>query len=97
MQRSRSDIAEPPRVTERAQLRDVAPEEKRHRPVGDDPELPGQQRQLVEVIGAGDEPAEEAAQAQAENVCDSLVAAERGDLAEHAVAVRLRLAAEVLR
>src|SRR5205085_5352693 len=44
-----------------------------------------------------DEPADEAAQADAEDVRDPLVAAERRDLAEHAVAIRLRLALEVLR
>ena len=49
-----------------------------------------QQRQLVEVVRARDEPAGEAAQAQPEHVRDPLVAAERRHLAEHPVAVRLR-------
>ena len=48
-----------------------------------------EQRQLVEVVRPGHEPAEEAAQADAEHVGDALVAAERRHLAEHPVAVRL--------
>ena len=48
------------------------------------------------MVCAGHEPAEEAREAQAQHVGDALVAAERRDLAEGAVAVRLRLAAQVL-
>src|SRR6185312_13741177 len=58
---------------------------------------PLRERQLVEVVRASDEPAEEAAEAQADDIGDPLVAAERRDLAEHPVAVRLRVAAQVLR
>ena len=62
----------------------------------DHAQLPREERQLVEVVRPRDEPAEEAGEAEAEHVGDALVAAERGHLAEHAVAVRLRLAGEVL-
>ena len=55
------------------------------------------ERQLVQVVRPGHEPAEEAAQREAEHVGDPLVAAERRDLAEHAVAVRLGVAGQVLR
>ena len=74
------------------ELGDVAAEEERDRPVGDDAQLPREQRQLVEVVRPRDEPAGEAAEPAAEHVGDALVAAERRDLAEHPVAVRLRLA-----
>src|SRR5205823_799420 len=46
--------------------------------------------------GARHPPADEAAQAQAENLGDAFVPAERGDLAEHPVAVRLGWPREVL-
>src|SRR5437763_10690631 len=97
MSQSASTSLKSLRVSERAELGDVAAEEERRRPVGHDAQLPGQQRQLVEVVRPRDEPAGEAAQVEAEHVRDPLVAAERGDLAEHAVAIRLQLAAEVLR
>ena len=61
------------------------------------PELPGDERELEQVVRPRDEPADEAAEAQAQHVGDPLVAAERRHLAEHAVAVGLRLAFEVLR
>src|SRR5919202_6801482 len=48
--RATSDIAE---------LDDVAAEEQRDGPVGHDAELPREERELVQVIGARDEPAEE--------------------------------------
>src|SRR5262249_47716810 len=83
-------------VAEHRELRDVAAEEKRGRPVGDDAQLPREERQLVEVVRAGHEPAEEAGQLEAEHLRDALVAPERGDLAEHPVAVLLLLAGEVL-
>ncbi len=84
-------------MAEHRELGDVAAEEERHGPVGDDPELARDERELEEVVRPRDEPAEEAAEAQAEHVGDPLVAAERRHLAEHPVAVRLRLAPEVLR
>ena len=84
-------IAEPARVAEHAELGDVATEEELNRPVGDDAELPGDQRQLVEVVRPRDPPAEEAAERQAHHLRDPLVAAERRDLAEHPVAVGLRI------
>src|SRR5437868_7153295 len=60
--RSNSLIAEPLRMAEHAQLGDVALEEERDRPVRDDAQLPGAQRQLVEVVRPRDPPAEEAAE-----------------------------------
>src|SRR6185295_19741164 len=90
-QRSRSVIAEPPWVTEHAQLGDVPPEEQRHRPVGDDAELPRDERQLVEVVGARHEPAEEAAEREPEDERDSLVTAECGHLSERLVGVGLHV------
>ena len=67
------------------------------RPVGDDAELPREQRQLVQVVRPRHPPAEEPAQGQAHHLGDALVPAERGHLAHHPVAVRLRVAPEVLR
>src|SRR5438874_856032 len=90
-------IADALRVAEHPEFRDVAAEEERHGPVGDDAQLPGQERQLVQVVGAGDEPAGEAAEPDAEHVGDAAVASERRHLAEHAVAVGLRAPAQVLR
>src|SRR3954465_5027812 len=81
-----SAIAEPPRVPEHRKLGDVASEEERGRPVGHDAQLPREQGELVEVVAAGDEPADEAGQPRTGDVGDALVAAERGDLAEHPVA-----------
>src|SRR2546421_12596253 len=92
-----SDVAKALRVAEHPELGDVAAEEERGRPVGDDAQLPGQERELVQVVRAGDEPARKAAQAHAEHVRDPLVPPERRDLAEHPVAVGARLAVEVLR
>src|SRR5919108_1254433 len=94
--RRSSDVAKALGVAEHPELGDVAAEEERGRPVGDDAQLPRQERELVQVVRAGDEPAGEAAQVDPEHVRDPLVAAERRDLAEHPVAVRTRLAAEVL-
>src|SRR5690242_15314994 len=74
-------------MAEGAELCDVAPEEQRDGPVDDDPQLPGEERQLVQMVRPREEPAEEAAQAQPEHVGDPLVASERRRLAEHAVAV----------
>src|SRR5262249_62163684 len=73
--RSNSLIAEPARVTEHPELGDVAAEEQRHRPVGDDAQLPRDQRQLVQVVRPRDPPAEEAAEVQAEHLRDALVPA----------------------
>src|SRR5438105_916866 len=85
-------------MPEPAQLRDVAPEEQADGPVGDDAQLPGEERQLVEVIRPREEPAREAAHAQAERAFqDALVAPEGRSLAEHPVPVGLQLAGEVLR
>src|SRR5438067_12881155 len=83
--RSNSLIAETLRMTEHAQLGDVALEEKRDRPVGDDPQLSREQRWLVEVIRPRDPPAEEAAELETHHLGDALVPAERRDLAEHPV------------
>src|SRR5919205_627369 len=95
--RSSSDVAKALRVAEHPELGDVAAEEERGRPVGDDAQLPREERELVQVVRPRDEPAWEAAQAQAEHVRDPLVATERRHLAEHPVAVGARLAAQVLR
>src|SRR4051794_34380035 len=95
--RSSSFTSELARPSERAELHDVAAEEERHRPIDDDAQLPGDERQLVEVVGARDEPPGEAAQRDPEHVRDALVAAERRHLPEHAVAVRAHVACEVLR
>src|SRR5919108_6596855 len=95
--RRSSDVAKALRVAEHPELGDVAAEEERGRPVGDDAQLSRQERELVQVVRAGDEPAREAAQAEAEDVRDSLVAAERRHLAEHPVAIGPWLAVEVLR
>src|ERR671914_2795881 len=84
-------------VAEHAQLGDVPPEEERDRPVGDDAELPREERELVQVIRPRHEPAGKAAEPHAEDVGDSPVAAERCHLAQHAVPVRLSLARQVLR
>src|SRR5437588_7010124 len=92
-----SDITESLRVAEHPELGDVAAEEERGRPVGDHAQLPREERELVQVVRAGDEPAGEAAQADPQDVRDPLVAAERRHLAEHPVVVRTRLAADVLR
>src|SRR5512132_3658856 len=83
-------------VAEHRELDDVAAEEERGRPVGDDAQLPREERQLVKVVRPRDEPAEEAGEAEADHVGDALVTAERGHLAEHSVAVGLPLADEVL-
>ena len=85
-----SVTAPAPPDAEARQLGDVAPEEERRRPVRDDPGLAAEERQRIEVVGAGDEPAEEARDVDAHHVGDALVAAERRDLAQHPVAVRLR-------
>src|SRR5438270_12119740 len=90
--RRSSDVAKALRVAEHPELGDVAAEEERGRPVRDDAQLPRQEWELVQVIRAGDEPAREAAHADAQHVGDPLVAAERRHLAEHPVAVRARLA-----
>src|SRR5512132_258658 len=95
-QRSSSVVAEPPRMPEHAQLGDVPPEQERHGPVRHDAKLPREERQLIEVVRPRHEPADEPAQRHAEDECDSLVAAERGDLAEHAEAVWLRVSAQIL-
>src|SRR6476469_460263 len=96
-QRSKSLIAEPPRMAEPAQLGDVPAEEERHGPVGQDAQFPRDERKLVEVIRTRDEPADEPAERDAEDERDPLVAAERGHLSEHPEAVRLLVAAQVLR
>src|SRR5437762_5886170 len=65
------------RMTEPAELRDVAAEEERHGPVDDDPRLSLGKGELVQVVRARHPPAEEAVQAQAEHLRDALVAAGR--------------------
>src|SRR3954454_19013687 len=92
--RASSSRIEAFRVPEHRELRDVAPEEERGRPVGHHAQLSREEWQLVEVVRPRDEPAEEAGEAQADHVGDPLVAAERSHLAEHPVAVRLWLARE---
>jgi hypothetical protein len=49
-------------MTQHVELGDVPAKEERRRPVHDDPQLPGQERELVEVVRPGDEPADEAAE-----------------------------------
>src|SRR5947208_6520412 len=93
MSQSASTSLKSLRVSERAELGDVAAEEERGRPVGDDAQLPGQERQLVEVVGPRHPPAGEARQLEAEHVRDAAVAAECCDLAEHPVPVRPPLVA----
>ena len=68
-------------------LHDVAPEEQRPRPVGDDPDLAADHRQRVQVVGPRDEPAEEPAKPAAQAARRSPVASQRRDLAEHPIAV----------
>ncbi len=77
-------------MAEHRELDDVAAEEQRDRPVDDDAQLPREQRELVQVVRPRHEPAGEAPEVEARDLRDALEAAERRDLAEHAVAVRLR-------
>src|SRR6266550_4171357 len=70
--RSNSLIAEPLRMTQHAELGDVAAEEERHRPVRDHAQLSREQRQLVEVVRPCDPPAREAAELEAHDVGDAL-------------------------
>src|SRR5215211_559131 len=95
--RASTSATEPPGLLEDAQLGDVAPEEERHCPIGHDTQLPGEQRQLVEVIGPRHPPAEEALEREAEYRRDALVPTERRDLAQCSVAIGPQLAADVLR
>ena len=90
-------VAQLPRMAEHRELDDVAAEEERHRPVDDDAELSGEQRQLVQVVRPRDEPAGKAPEVDARKLGDPLEAAERRDLAEHPVPVRLPVAGQVLR
>src|SRR5581483_8686246 len=85
------------RMAEHSELGEVSAEEEGDGPVDDDTGSPLRQRELVQVVRPRHEPADEAAQTEAEDVRDSLVAAERRDLAEHPVPVRLEVAADVLR
>src|SRR2546430_8588872 len=89
MHRSSSLIAEPARMPEHSELRDVASEQERDGPVDDDSELSREEGELVEVVRPGDEPAGEAAQWQAEHEGDAFVSPQRRDLAEGPVSVRL--------
>src|SRR5919205_2335372 len=86
-----SDVAKALGMAEHPELGDVAAEEERGRPVGDDAQLPREERELVQVVRPCHEPAREADQAQPEHVGYPLVAAERCHLPEHSVAVRLAL------
>src|SRR5262245_15579465 len=88
-------LADGPRVAQHPQFGDVAAEQERDRPVRDDAQLAGHERKLVQVVRSRDEPAGEAAQAQAKDVGDPAVAAERRHLSEHAIAVGLGVAAQV--
>src|SRR5919204_550887 len=82
-----SDVAKALRVPEHPELGDVAAEEERRRPVGDDAKLPREERKLVQVVRPRDEPAWKAAQPHAEDVGDPFVAAERRHLTQRADAV----------
>ena len=84
-------------MAEAGELGDVAPEEERGRPVDDDADLPGEERQLEEVIATGDEPAGKTTDTYSEHVRNPLVAPERRHLPEHPVRIRTRLAGEVVR
>jgi len=84
-------------MTEHAELGDVALEEECDRPIGDHAQLSREQRELVEVVRPRDEPTEEAAELEAQHLGDALAPAQGRDLAEHPVAVGLRVAAQVLR
>src|ERR1700756_1156388 len=92
-----TSLAELVGMAELAELRDVTAEEEGHRPVDDDPELPLRQRELVQVVGACHPPAEEAVQVEAQHLRDPLVPAQCGDLAEHAIAIRLGRSGEIAR
>ena len=65
-------------MSEHAELGDVATEKEGHRPVGDDAKLPGEQRELVQVVGAGHEPAGETVQPQPENSLPPMGDVEKG-------------------
>src|SRR3990167_8853041 len=78
-------LAKPARVTEHRELDDVSSEEEGDRPVGNHAQLSGQERKLVQVVRAGDPPAEEATQTQSRDLGDALVVPERCHLSEHAV------------
>src|SRR3954447_21364559 len=95
--RGSSSSAELLGMAELAELGDVAAEEERDRPVDDYSELSLDERELVQVVRPRHPPAEEAVQVEAEHLRDALVPAEGRDLAEHAVAVRLRGPGQVLR
>ena len=82
-------------MPEAAELDNVSTEEQRDCPVGDDAQLPREERQLLEVVPAGGEPAGESAEEEAQHVRHPAVAAERRHLAEHPVAVRLRRPGEI--
>src|SRR3954468_3728355 len=69
------------RVTEPAELREVAAEEERHGPVDDDAGPALRQRELVQVVAPGHEPAREAAKPDTDDVGNALVAPKRCDLA----------------
>src|SRR3954453_19407158 len=84
-------------MAEATELGDVARERERDGPVGDDAQLPREERQLVEAVRPRQEPADEAARAESRADEDALVAAERPRLPEHPVAVGLEVAREVLR
>src|SRR3954453_10542645 len=85
------------RMSENRELDDVAFEEQGDRPVDDHAELPGDERELVEVVRPRHEPPGETAEPYAEDVGDALVPAEGRDLPEHPVAVRLGVPGEGLR
>src|SRR3954451_964121 len=85
------------RVAEPTKLSQVAAEEEGHGPVDDDAGPALRQRELVQVVAPGHEPPGKATKADPEDVGDPLVAAERRDLAQHAVAVRLEVGLQVLR
>src|SRR4029077_9591879 len=83
-------VAESSLLSEHGQLDDVAPEEERDRPVDDHAQLPREERKLVQVVRARDEPPREAPNVDPRKLGDSLEAAECRDLPQHAVTVRLR-------
>src|SRR3954451_5717343 len=67
------------RVSEAAELREVAAEEERYRPVDDHARPALRQRELVQVVCPRHEPAREAAESDAEDIGNALVASERRD------------------
>src|SRR5712692_4975778 len=75
-----------PRLLERAELDDVAPEEQRHRPVQDDPHLAVEGGDAEDVVRAMQEPGREPPEPEPGHTGDALEPAERHQPAEALVA-----------